>query len=99
MKMSFCQMIAIVCILTVGFIIIAPFVSEDAAADDYTKTLTIHITRVMCANGVVHHYVSREMRRIQPHTNNEPHQHDPPGLRVYFNNDETCSVSGCYNCS
>ena len=34
MKMSFCQMITIVCILTVGFISVAPFFLQEANAGE-----------------------------------------------------------------
>ena len=99
MKFSFYQMIALVCILAVGLMTFTPFVFEDAEADDYTNHIVIHITRVTCANGVVHHYVSREMRDISIHIDNGSHQHSPPSVLAVFNNDEVCSVSGCYNCS
>ena len=38
MKRSLCQMIAVICILSVGFLTAAPFV-QTADADDFTATL------------------------------------------------------------
>lgn len=93
------QMIAIVCALTVGVMIITSFVSEDAAADDYTMSLVLHITRVTHDNGIITHYVSREIRDIVPHIGDgESHQHRPPALTVVFH-DESCSDSECSRCS
>ena len=99
MKGSTLQLLSVVCLLAVGCLTMSLFISEDTAATDYTTNIVLHITRVQCENGVVHHYISREMRDIVPHTNTDPHQHGPPGLRVYFNNTESCSISGCSNCS
>lgn len=40
MKMSLCQMIAIACILTVGFMTVSPFVQE-GFADGYAHSYTV----------------------------------------------------------
>ena len=93
MKISSRQLSAIVCVFA---LVVASF--SHVAATDYTKSISLHIDRVMHDNGVVTHHVVREIRSNVIHIDNEPHKHLRPALFVKFNS-VYCSDQSCSRCS
>ena len=58
MKTSFCQMIAIVCILAVGFMTVAPFVQDanaDGQAHSYIHGVQNIYSHIYCGTGHLYH--------------------------------------------
>ena len=79
-------------------VVIFSMVIFQVSADDYTKSIALHIDRVMHDNGVITHHVVREMRRWVTHIDDEPHTHIRPALFVKFNS-VYCSDNSCSRCS
>ena len=97
MKKSFCQRIAVVCILAIG-VIVAPFVQEaDATSYVYHKNVTIH--RVVHYNGNTNHYLASVEELYATHYDDRGvHGHGYPTVTVKIEV-VNCDMSPCYQCN
>ena len=98
MKMSLCQMIAIVCLLAVVAIVVAPL--QVVRANGFVHHVEVYIDRVTHDNGTVTHTTTRVVRFLTIHVAPGPgsHQHPSPTCTPHFK-DVSCSNSQCYYCS
>lgn len=94
MKMSLCQMVAIVCILPVA---IWGVPVQMVQANDFVHHADVYIDRVTHANGTVTHTTTRYTLYRTIHPQQGSHQHSPESVTVYYS-DVSCSSSQCYYC-
>ena len=106
MKMFFCQMIAIVCILAVGFLMVTLFVSEDAEADRYKTREWWRFIDIRHNNGdITEHITDTDISYSTDHSirthsiDGSEHWHDGPELKARYGGSYTCFLnSSCSLC-
>ena len=98
MKMSLCQMIAIVCILAFGIMIVTPFVPPaNAGKVHWIPTYQIHAYLCEgCGLMVYYDILAQGFRRFE-HGENDGHENLPPRY-VDIVSSETVELSFCIVC-
>ncbi len=80
MKMSFCQMIATVCVLVIGFMIVSPLVPS-TEANPHKYHYEVYYIADICENGHTHGiwFVQRILFKVESHYNGHANHYDGDG--------------------
>lgn len=99
MKLSLCQMIAIACILAVGFLAVMSFVSRDAAADRYVIKDWYRFIDIIHNNGDSTRHITDRDTSYATHESSGSHQHPWVLPDMRYGGTYTCYLnSSCYLC-